>query len=350
LKGIEELAVETFVATNADSSGITLDRKTLKALARRSDLPGLIYIVKWFLALLVSGYGVYLGLGTLWVWPAMLIYGTVLSVPVYAMSHETAHGTAFRTRWLNETMMWVCALLYFEEPLHRRYTHTNHHTYTWHVGKDSQMPFDTPMTFPNWLVEVSGFALTRSHFRILIQLATARYTKTMKSVIPADEFPRLRRNAWCFLGFYIAIGIAIALGATWLWWFLVLPTLLGRSVMLLMTLIQHVEMAENSPSILNSTRSCQSSPIASFLYLNMENHVEHHLYPQVPFFALPALHRELKDQLPTPDPGFWRTNLEVLSVVIRRSLGRNTKAWTIRQAPHMITNGGAAAKFSERSM
>ena len=129
-------------------------------------------------------------------------------------------------------------------------THTNHHTYTWHVGKDCQMPFDTPMTFPTWLLEVTGFALTRSHLRMLIQLATARYTETMKSVIPTDEFPRLRRNAWCFLGFYIAIGVAIALGATWLWWFLVLPTLLGRSVMLLFTLIQHVEMADQGWGLL----------------------------------------------------------------------------------------------------
>ena len=330
-----------FTATDAASSGITLERKTLKALCRRSDLPGLIYLGKWALALVISGYGVYLALGTTWVWLAALIYGTVLSVPVYAMSHETAHGTAFRSRWLNETVMWICALLYLEEPLHRRYTHTNHHTYTWHVGKDSQIS-DIPMTFPIWLDEVSGFGLIRSHFRILTQLAAARYTETMKSVIPADEFPRLRRNAWCFLGFYVAIGVAIGSGATWLWWFLVLPTLLGRTVMLLFTVIQHVEMAENSPSILNSTRSCKSSPIASFLYLNMENHVEHHLYPQVPFFALPALHRELKDQLPTPDPGFWRTNIEVLSVVIRRSLGRSTKAWTIRQARNMITNGGTA--------
>ena len=330
-----------FTATDAASSGITLDRKTLKALCRRSDLPGLIFLCKWALALVISGYGVYLALGTMWVWLAALIYGTVLSVPVYAMSHETAHGTAFRSRWLNETVMWICALLYLEEPLHRRYTHTNHHTYTWHIGKDSQIS-DIARTFPIWLDEVSGFGLIRSHFRILTQLAAARYTETMKSVIPADEFPRLRRNAWCFLGFYVAIGVAIGSGATWLWWFLVLPTLLGRTVMLLFTVIQHVEMAENSPSILNSTRSCKSSPIASFLYLNMENHVEHHLYPQVPFFALPALHRELKDQLPTPDPGFWRTNIEVLSVVIRRSLGRSTKAWTIRQAPHMITNGGTA--------
>jgi fatty acid desaturase len=344
------LVTSNFSATDAASSGITLERRTLKTLCRRSDLPGLIYIVKWAAALLISGYGVYVALGTVWVSPAVLVYGTILSVPVYAMSHETAHGTAFRSRWLNETVMWICALLYLEEPLHRRYTHTNHHTYTWHVGKDSQMPFDTPMTFPIWLAEVSGFALTRSHVRILAQLASGHYTDTMKSVIPEDEFPRLRRNAWCFIGIYCAIGIALSLGATYLWWFLILPTLLGRSVMLFMTLIQHVEMAENSPSILNSTRSCRSNPLASFLYMNMENHVEHHLYPQVPFFALPALRRELKDHLPTPDPGFWQTNLEVLSVVIRRSLGRGTKAWTIRQTPHMITDGGAVSQISKRTM
>ena len=73
--------------------------------------------------------------------------------------------------------------------------------------------------------------------------------------------------------------------------------------------------------------------------MNMNNHVEHHLYPQVPFYALPDLHDAIKDQLPEPDPGFWRTNIETLSVVIRRSLGRSTRAWSIRQAPYMITEG-----------
>jgi len=50
-----------------------------------------------------------------------------------------------------------------------------------------------------------------------------------------------------------------------------------------------------------------------------------------------------------PDPGFWRTNLEALSVAIPRTLGRNTKAWSIRQAAHMITEGGFE-KVSERTM
>jgi fatty acid desaturase len=108
-------------------------------------------------------------------------------------------------------------------------------------------------------------------------------------------------------------------------------------------------MGENEPSIIDSTRSFRTSRLASFLYLNMENHIEHHLYPQVPFYSLPGLHEAIKEQLPEPDPGFWRTNIEALSVAIRRTLGRNTKAWSIRQAPHMITEGGFE-KLATRSM
>ena len=71
--------------------------------------------------------------------------------------------------------------------------------------------------------------------------------------------------------------------------------------------------------------------------MNMNNHIEHHLYPMVPFHQLPALASALAEQTPDPDPGFFRTNWEVLQVVVRRSMGRSTKAPTIRQAPHMVS-------------
>jgi fatty acid desaturase len=312
---------EAFSATNAASSGVTLERNTIKTLCKRSDRPGLEFLAKWAASLLVTGYLVHLSMGSPWLWPALFIYGTVISLPGYAMSHESAHGTAFRTRWLNELVFWITSLIYMEEPLHRRYTHTNHHTYTWHVDKDSQMPFDTPVTLRVWLLEMSGWALTHFHLITLLRLVRGRYTDVMKWVIPNDEFPRIRRNACIFLGIYLAI----------------------------FGLIQHVEMGENEPSIIDSTRSFRTNRLASFLYLNMENHVEHHLYPQVPFYSLPGLHAAIEDQLPEPDPGFWRTNLEALSVAIRRTLGRNTKAWSIRQAPHMITEGGFE-KVATRSM
>ena len=331
---------ETFSATNAASSGIQLDRKVIKELCRRSDRPGLVFLAKWITSLIATGYLVYLSMDSPWLWPAMFVHGTAISLPAYAMSHESAHGTAFRTRWINEIVFWITSLIYMEEPLHRRYTHTNHHTYTWHVGKDSQMAFDTPVTLRVWLLEITGLALTYFHLLTLIRLVSGRYTETMKWVIPHDEFPRIRRNAFVFVGIYAAIALVITAGAHWLLWYLVIPVFLGRIATVAFGLIQHVEMAENSPSILDSTRSFKTTPLVSFLYLNMENHIEHHLYPQVPFYALPQLNAAIREQLPEPDPGFFRTNLEVLGVVIRRSLGRNTRARTIRQAAHHVTDGG----------
>jgi fatty acid desaturase len=330
----------TRTATNAASSGVSLARKQLKALARREDRPGLIYLAQWIAFLAATATLIWLALGTWWVWPAMLLHGVLLTVPSYSFSHECAHGTAFRTRWLNEAVLWVTSLIYMEEPLHRRYTHTNHHTYTWHVDLDSQMPFDTPMDFKGWLAEITGLALARFQLKVLWLLAIRRYSPIMREVIPADELPRLTRNARVFIAIYATLAGLIAAGYLWPLWFLALPRILGAPVMLLFTLIQHVEMQENSPSILQSTRSFRTSWLGRFLYMNMNNHVEHHLYPQVPFYALPQLNRAVADQIPQPDPGFWRTNLEVLSVVIRRSLGRNTRAHSIRQAPHMITDGG----------
>lgn len=331
--------MSAFKATNAASSGVKIDKKMMKALARRSDRPGLIYLAQWGAFLIITGAGVWASLGTLWMWPAMFVYGVFLTVPSYAMSHETAHGTAFKTRWLNEMVLWLTSLLYVEEPLHRRYTHTNHHTYTWHVGMDSQMPFDTPMTFGGWLMEITGLSLARFHSQVIIELALRKYTGMQRKVIPEAELPHLTRNARIFLAIYAAIPVLAAFGIFWPLWFFVIPRLLGAPVMLLFTLIQHVEMLENSPSIVESTRSFRTNWLGRFLYMDMNNHVEHHLYPQIPFYSLRGLNRAVQDQLPAPDPGFWRTNLEVLEVVFRRTLGRNTKARSIRQAPHHVTDG-----------
>ncbi len=68
-------------ATNAASSGVTLDRATLKALGKRSDRPGLIWLAQWATMLAATGTLLWLSLGTLWAIPATLAYGTVLTVP-----------------------------------------------------------------------------------------------------------------------------------------------------------------------------------------------------------------------------------------------------------------------------
>jgi len=335
---------ETFVATNADSSGISVERRRLKALMRRSDRPGIGHLLRWSGLLLATGSLVWLSMGTAWIWLALFIYGSAMCVPAMSISHEAGHGTAFRSRWLNETVMWTTSLIFLQVPLHRRISHTMHHTRTWYAGQDTEMPDELPMKFGAWLFEISGFLLLHYQILTLFQLATRRYTTLLLKIASKTDLPKMTRGARIYLAIYVTVAALIFSGQIWLLWFLVLPRLFGMPIMQLFIILQHAEVEENTPSILQSTRSFNTGRLGRFLYLNMNYHIEHHLYPQVPFYALPDLSEEIRSDIPEADPGFFKTNLEVLSVVMRRSLGKNTKARSIRQAPAMIADarGGEA--------
>ena len=108
-----------------------ISRAELKALMKRSDAPGLYFLGIWAVLMLVTGYGVYVARESLWIIPAVIAYGFVLGF-AYAPSLECAHGTAFKTRWLNDTVLWMTSFVWGESPTHRRFAHSHHHTHTWH--------------------------------------------------------------------------------------------------------------------------------------------------------------------------------------------------------------------------
>ena len=308
--------------TTAASSGVFIDQKLSKKLMKRSDGPGLVWLTLWLGLLLISGYAMHSGKDSLWFIPLLFVYGTVIAVPAYALSHECAHGTAFRTRWLNEILFWLSSLIYYEEPYYRRYAHARHHSYTWQNGLDAQMPFDTPMTFSGWLLEVSGFGYFIFVTQTLLANATGKFSASTREFTPVSELPKLKWGARGFLSTYVIIAISISLGADFLFWYLVLPRLAGNPILFLYGLIQHVDMEEDQMDLRKSTRSFTTNAFSRFIYMNMNYHVEHHMYPTVPFHAMPKLNLAVKDQLPEPDPGFLLTNYRVLKTIIARSMGR----------------------------
>ncbi|WP_170763067.1 fatty acid desaturase [Ruegeria lacuscaerulensis] len=320
--------------TNAKTSNIHLDKKALKALMRRSDRPGLIYLGSWLGLLAFCATLVMLSVGTWWMVPTLLIYSGIFAVPAYALSHECAHGTAFRTRWLNEAVFWLTSLLYYEEPLHRRYSHASHHTHTWIEGEDNQMPFaPIPLTFSGWVEEILGLGLYCHQTKMFVSHSLGVFSDDVKRVTPESELPRMQRNTQICVAIYLGFA-AISIWFGWLWplWLIVIPRVLGGPIMNAFILMQHVEMAENQPNIVQSTRSFRTNWFFQFLYFNMNNHIEHHLYPTVPFHALPKLSEALTDQLPKPDAGFLNTHWEVLKITVRRSLGHDDRSDKIRQA------------------
>jgi fatty acid desaturase len=54
--------------------------------------------------------------------------------------------------------------------------------------------------------------------------------------------------------------------------------------------------------------------LPGFLYWNMQYHIEHHMFPAVPFYNLPKLHRAIKHDLPPTPHGLRATWREMLAI------------------------------------
>jgi fatty acid desaturase len=51
----------------------------------------------------------------------------------------------------------------------------------------------------------------------------------------------------------------------------------------------------------------------------MNYHLEHHMYPMVPYHRLPELHRLIRDQLPPAYPSLWAAYREIIPALLRQA-------------------------------
>lgn len=292
-----------------------MERARIAWLLRKRDAPGLLFFGAWLVATGMATWLLAAVWGTVWVAPVLVLQGSVLSF-AYAASHEGAHGTAFRTRWLNEAIFYVTSFVFGEEPMYRRYSHGRHHAATWYPGFDSQMPYRNPMTRRRWLWETLAVTGIWIGIATMIRHACGRISRDEQSFVPADRVSQLVWGARCFLAGYILIlASALILHSAFLLVAFFGARLAGGWIVQLFINSQHMCMSEAVADHRLSTRSLNCTLPERVLYWNMNFHVEHHLYPGIPFHALPKLNQLIAQELPEPTAGAVRANLEILRVI-----------------------------------
>ncbi|MCE2481692.1 MAG: fatty acid desaturase [Alphaproteobacteria bacterium] len=108
---------------------------------------------------------------------------------------------------------------------------------------------------------------------------------------------------------YAAVAAAMAAGwtAPLLYW--VAPLLLGQPLLRLVLLAEHAGCPLRADMHVN-TRTTFTNPFVRFVTWNMPYHIEHHLHPGVPFFALPRLRRATSEARGTTSRGYARFHLD----------------------------------------
>ena len=93
--------------------------------------------------------------------------------------------------------------------------------------------------------------------------------------------------------------------------FVGLPSFYGAWLVVFFGITQHAGLCEDVLDHRLNTRTVYLNPVFRFLYLNMNYHLEHHLFPAVPYYNLPQLHEEIKAYLPPPKPSIFAAYREI---------------------------------------
>jgi fatty acid desaturase len=311
-------AVETGLAS-AEWYHTDVPRKVMKELMQRSDGPAIRDTIIWLGVMALSAAGAIYFWGTWWCVPFFLVYGVFYASASDSRWHECGHGTAFRTRWMNDFVYQIASFMLMRNPVAWRWSHARHHTDTIIVGRDAEIAVMRPPDLLKAGLMFTGLLDFRYSLPTLFRQAFSGLNAEEKSYIPEMEFAKAVTAARWHVAIYVAtIALAVGLGS-WLPLMLIgLPRLYGTWHMVLTGLLQHIGLADNVTDHRLNTRTVYMNPISRFIYWNMNYHVEHHMFPMVPYHALPRLHELIKHDLPEANPSIWHAYREVWPVLKRQ--------------------------------
>jgi Na(+)-translocating NADH:ubiquinone oxidoreductase F subunit len=144
-------------------------------------------------------------------------------------------------------------------------------------------------------------------------------TAEEKTFIPQTEFHKVYRVARIHALIYVAAaGLCVYTHSILPLLLVGFPDLFGTWLGVLYGVTQHAGLAENVLDHRLNCRTVYMNPINRYLYWNMNYHVEHHMFPLVPYHALPALHEAIKDDCPPPYPSILASYREIVPAVLKQ--------------------------------
>lgn len=311
-------AVETGLAA-AQWYHSDIARKEMKALMKREDGPALRDTALLYgLMVFFAGGGMALW-PTWWSLPFWLSYGVLYGSAMDSRWHECSHGTAFKTAWMNDAVYQIASFMMVRNPVTWRWSHARHHTDTIIVGRDPEIVAMRPPKLARIAANLFGLLDAWKGWSLMLLNASGRLDPEETTFIPASEHHKVIRVARIWLAIYAAfLALALAMGSILPLMLVGLPRLYGAWHHVLTGVLQHAGLAENVIDHRLNSRTVYMNPISRFIYWNMNYHIEHHMFPMVPYYRLPELHAKIKHDLPAASPSIWAAYREVIPVLLRQ--------------------------------
>jgi fatty acid desaturase len=181
--------------------------------------------------------------------------------------HECGHGTAFKTKWLNDLVYEAASFMVFREPLVWKFSHARHHTDTDIVGRDPEIDA-RPLDMYNLFIAFFNVQGIRAEAaKIWMHGANGKLSDAEKEFVPAAYRDAVFRQARVWLCIYCGCVIASVMMRSPLpAAFIFMPYTLGAWHFVLTGVFQHASMEQDVLDHRKSTRTVLINPLSSFIY------------------------------------------------------------------------------------
>lgn len=314
-----------------------IDKEVLAELMKRNDLRGWLQTVSHlglFFATGALAYLAFLNIDTVnWYWSAPLLllalfaHGTMGPFMGLIAIHELQHHTVFKSKAVNTFFEKVYAFISWSDYLWYQNSHAKHHQTTCHEEYDGevQLPIKFSLKRRSFWVGLLAWnpSATWAKLKLVWRHANGRIEGAWYNHVLPESNPGLRRKHrnWArtlLVGHSLLAVIFILSGH----WFLIVVFTFGTTYCgwlgFLCGLPQHFGLNPNVPDFRLNTRTFTCSWLPAFYYWNMQYHLEHHMFPAVPFYNLPKLRKAIEHDLPVASHGLLATWRELLA--LRRKL------------------------------
>src|SRR6185437_13605340 len=198
------LAVEKGLA-EADWYQCPVPRDVMRQLLVRRDGPAIRDTILWFVLLIGSGYATWRLWGTWWAVLPYIIYSVIYATTSDSRWHESGHGTAFKTDWMNNALYEIASFMVMRESKIWRWSHNRHHSDTIIVGRDPEIAVPRP---PNWPTVLKPFFALQTYpmyFRAVLRHSLGRMSADEKTFIPESEFNGIYWRARLYVAIYLCV-------------------------------------------------------------------------------------------------------------------------------------------------
>ena len=309
-----------------------ISRKQLAQLMKRRDAPAIRDTLIWLASLLVSGAAGVSLWGSWWAALPFAVYGVLYGSVGDSRWHECGHGTAFKTQWMNTAVHQLASFMMLREPTIWYCSHRRHHRDTIIVGLDPEIIAFRPPDLVGMALNLFALKGGPAALRQVLRHAWGSLSAAERAFVPDSARAEVVRIARIWVLILCGVAVTCWLTRSILPAMLVgLPTFYGGWLTPLFGWTQHAGLAEDVLDHRLNCRTIYMNPLARFLYWNMNYHLEHHMFPMVPYHALPKLHELVKPHCPAPYPGLIAAYREIIPTWIRQR--RDTTYGVVRPLP-----------------